>query len=126
MKTINKNLDYYLNLPYTVEVIHDTSDAAEPVWFAKVKELPGCMTEADSFEEAGQLIQDALVSWLEVALARDIPIPEPMTESEFSGKFLVRIPKSLHRDLVNAASREGTSLNQFVGVTLGRAVGQRM
>jgi antitoxin HicB len=41
----------------------------------------------------------------------------------FSGKFIVRIPRSLHRDLVRRAAEEGVSLNQFATVALARAVG---
>ena len=37
--------------------------------------------------------------------------PEP---KEFSGKFNVRIPKSLHAALVSEAEAEGVSLNQLV------------
>jgi predicted HicB family RNase H-like nuclease len=35
----------------------------------------------------------------------------------------VRIPRSLHRDLVRRAAEEGVSLNQFATVALARAVG---
>jgi antitoxin HicB len=45
-----------------------------------------------------------------------------MTEG-YSGRFVVRIPPSLHRDLVRAAAEEGVSLNQLAAVALARAVG---
>ncbi len=35
---------------------------------------------------------------------------------------MVRVPKSLHRDLVDAAEREGVSLNQYINVALAQAV----
>lgn len=37
---------------------------------------------------------------------------------------MVRVPRSLHRQLAEAAEREGVSLNQFVNVALGMAVGR--
>jgi len=43
-------------------------------------------------------------------------------EEAFSGKFSVRLPKSLHRDLVTRAEQEGVSLNQYITAALGRAV----
>ena len=49
----------YLNLPCTIEFIRDTSDAEHPVWFAAVRELRGCMTEANDFDEATRQIRDA-------------------------------------------------------------------
>jgi antitoxin HicB len=37
-----------------------------------------------------------------------------MAPENFPGKFLVRMTRSLHRDLARRAEREGVSLNQFV------------
>jgi predicted HicB family RNase H-like nuclease len=41
---------------------------------------------------------------------------------DFSGKFTVRLPKSLHQALVDRAEREGVSLNLFVTNALSRTV----
>jgi hypothetical protein len=41
-------------------------------------------------------------------------IPEPVAPENFPGKFLVRMTRSLHRDLARRAESEGVSLNQFV------------
>lgn len=40
----------------------------------------------------------------------------------FSGKFTVRLPKSLHQALVERSKREGVSLNLFVTNSLSRTV----
>jgi predicted HicB family RNase H-like nuclease len=40
----------------------------------------------------------------------------------FSGKFNLRLPPKLHRDLAAAASAEGTSLNAWASDQLRRAV----
>jgi antitoxin HicB len=101
-----KNLAYYINLPYTIEITQDHSED-NPGWVARVKELPGCITQADSFDELEAMIKDAICSWIEVALEDGIPIPEPRLEDEYSGKFVVRLPKSLHRDLVERSEDEG-------------------
>lgn len=42
--------------------------------------------------------------------------------TKFSGKFTVRLPKSLHQALVDRAEREGVSLNLFVTNALSRTV----
>lgn len=42
--------------------------------------------------------------------------------TKFSGKFTVRLPKSLHQALVDRADREGVSLNLFVTNALSRTV----
>ena len=51
-------------------------------------------------------------------------IPEPAPKEEYSGKFVVRLPRSLHRQLVESAEREGVSLNQLVNVALAQVVGR--
>lgn len=118
----DKSVDDYLNLPYTIEFVRDASDAEHPVWFAAVRELRGCMTEADDFNEAARQIRDAMRVWIEDTLEAGEFVPEPRSEGEFSGKFSVRLPKSLHRNLVHQAEREGVSLNQYIAAVLSRSV----
>ncbi len=119
-RMMNKTVADYMNLPYTIELQRD----AEAGWFVRVQELPGCMSQGDTAEEALAMIQDAMSGWLEVAIEEGLSIPEPRPEEDYSGKFVVRVPKSLHRDLVLAADREGASLNQFINTILARAVGR--
>ena len=71
---MNKTIDYYLALPYTIEIIPDLDDGG---WVIKIKELPGCMTQADKWEDVLPLINDALRLWIEVALEYGHHIPEP-------------------------------------------------
>ena len=117
---MKKDIDYYLKLPYTIELIPDS----EQGWFVRIKELRGCMSQGDTVQEAYEMIQDAMRGWLEVALEDNIPIPEPAPDEDYSGKFVVRLPRSLHRQLAETAEREGVSLNQFVNVALASAVAQ--
>lgn len=69
----NKSLDYYMSLPYSLEVI----PSEEGGWIIKVKELPGCMTQADKWEDVLDLVHEAKQGWLQVALEFGDPIPEP-------------------------------------------------
>ena len=116
---MNKTIEYYMNLPYTRELIPEASG----IWFVRVKELPNCMSQGNSPEEALHMIDDAMRGWLEVELEDGESIPEPREEEEYSGKFNTRVPKSLHRKLVEAAEREGVSLNQWINTSLAEAVG---
>ena len=52
-----------------------------------------------------------------------VPVPEPRKAEEYSGKFVVRVPRSLHRQLATVAERDGASLNTYVNTTLAQAVG---
>lgn len=76
------------------------------------------MSQGDTPEEAMEMIQDALQGWLATALAQGFSIPEPRREDDYSGKFVVRMAKSLHRKLAQAAERDGVSLNQWINMTL--------
>jgi predicted RNase H-like HicB family nuclease len=80
-----KGLHYYLSLPYTVEVRHD-----EDGYFARVLELPGCMTDADVPEELWPRLEEAMTDWIEVALEFGDDIPEPAPESRTS--HVLRMP----------------------------------
>lgn len=114
-----KNISYYMNLPYTIEMVSDPDGG----WFVAIKELPGCISQGDTPEEAIEMIHDAMRGWIEVSLEDGDSIPEPRSLDEFSGKFVVRVPRSMHQDLVERSDEEGVSLNQYINTALARALG---
>ena len=114
-----KNLDYYMGLPYTVTVKRGMDDSPE-YWIARVIELPHCMTHGATPEEAVTDIEDAKREWLKSNLERGLTIPEP---AKATGQFHLRLPPSLHEALVLKAESEGVSINQFMITALARAVG---
>jgi antitoxin HicB len=118
-----KTLEYYVNLPYRVDVYPEEDGNG---YTAVIPDLPGCMTCADTIEELWDMIQEAKALWLEVALEDGdyIPEPAPVQTEEYSGKFMVRIPRSLHRQLANRAKWENTSLNQLVLALLSESMGR--
>lgn len=73
--TLNKTLDYYLKLPYTI-VLKPGQEEGDG-WLAEIPELPGCFTAGDTKEEALHLLEEAKRLWLESSLAHGDPIPEP-------------------------------------------------
>ena len=48
----------------------------------------------------------------------DEDIPEPLSLKKYSGKFMVRIPPAVHRDLSILASENNISLNRLVSSKL--------
>jgi len=44
--------------------------------------------------------------------------PEPLACRKFSGKFMVRVPPDVHRDLTVEAAEAGVSLNRLATVKL--------
>ena len=69
-----KTLEYYLNLPYKVEVIPDRIEGG---FGARIPELPGCITYGDTMEIAIKKAEEAKIEWIQSALENGIRIPEP-------------------------------------------------
>ena len=108
-----KTLDYYLSLPYRMEIIPDMEEGG---YTAKFPDLPGCLTCAETIDELVENASDAKKVWLTAALEDGIEISEPQQESdllEYSGQFKLRMPRSLHRSLSVHAKEEGISMNQY-------------
>jgi antitoxin HicB len=116
------NVGYYMRLPYAVKVV-----PKEDGYFAEVEDLPGCTAWANNLEGLWPAVGQAKRAWLEEALQKEKHIPEPgegeESLKEYSGRMLLRMPRSLHRDLAGRARLEGVSLNQFIVTALARAVG---
>jgi predicted RNase H-like HicB family nuclease len=72
---MTKTIDYYMALPYTLEIIPDNEEGG---WFIKVKELRGCMTQADQWEDVLPMVEEAKRLWLEVSIEHGHSIPEPV------------------------------------------------
>jgi len=105
-----KTLDYYLNLPYKMEIV---PDLVEGGFAASYPDLPGCITCGTTLETTISNAIDAKRTWLEAAIEEGINIVEPDSLDDYSGQFKLRIPKSLHKQLAEHSKREGVSMNQY-------------
>jgi len=106
------NIQDYMELPYNIIVRHVVDESGD-YYFAKVQELSGCMSDGETIEEAFSNIYEAMKGWIETKLDAGFEIPMPVDSEKYSGKFVVRIPKSLHARLAIEAEQEGISLNQY-------------
>lgn len=116
-----KTVEEYLQLPYTIELTPDRDEDGAEGFVASVKELPGCVSQGETAEEAVANVRDAMEGWLSVALEDGVAVPEPRGEDAYSGRFLLRIPRGLHAELAHQADEEGASLNQYVATLLAAA-----
>ena len=106
------NVNDYLKLPYTFQ-IQKIEDESGSYYHGRIAELDGCQSTGETFDEAYECLQEALEGYIELKLERGLSIPIPKTEEDYSGKFILRVPKSLHHRLAIEAQREGVSLNQY-------------
>ncbi|HEX3529168.1 MAG TPA: type II toxin-antitoxin system HicB family antitoxin [Thermoanaerobaculia bacterium] len=109
-----------LKKPYTRVLIPDEESGTLT---ARLVEFPGCFAQGDNPAEAYERLEAAAESWIEAALEMRQVIPPPTLDVEFSGRFALRLPRSLHSQAAALAELDGTSLNQFIVSTLAEKVG---
>ena len=117
---MKKTIDYYMALPYRLELIPDTVEGG---YGARYPELPGCITCGETIENAVANAEEAKRAWIEAALEDGITIREPENDDsadKYSGQFKLRMPKSLHKSLSLHAKKEGISMNQYCLYLLSR------
>ena len=113
-----RSVEYYLQLNYPITVYRDE----EGGYVAELEDLPGCITQGETLEEIEERIEEARRIWIQAAYEDGVEVPIPRIDEEYSGRFVVRIPKYLHRHLAEKAIREGISLNQYVESILSAGV----
>ena len=107
----------YLGLPYRIALTRDGEDEERP-WRAAVEELAGCEARGATPTDAAARISAAIADWVASARAEGREVPEPRGARAHSGRLLLRMPQSLHRDLAEAAERDQVSLNAYINVLL--------
>ena len=76
---MNKNLKYYMSLPYKLEIVPDTEEGG---FGASYPELPGCITCAETLEQVISNAIEAKKSWLKAALKEGINIEIPQKDKD--------------------------------------------
>jgi predicted HicB family RNase H-like nuclease len=93
-------------------------DQEAGILFGEVLGLRDVITfQGETVAEARTSFRDSIDFYLELCTKQGKPPEKP-----FSGRFLVRIPPTLHRALVEHAAASGTSLNTLVEQTLEAAI----
>ena len=111
----------YMNLPYT-RLVQEINDESGHYYYGRILELDGCQSSGDTLEELYKNLNDAMEGYLEIKLEKNLPIPLPNKVSDYSGKFVIRLPKTLHQRLSIEAEQEGVSLNQWALYKLSSTV----
>ncbi len=110
----------YLKLPYTHTIVRDEDTGT---FTAQIMELPGCIAQGDSPEGAYARLEDVAKEWISIALEQGESIPKPFQTHGFSGRFALRLPRTLHQQAALLADVEGTSLNKLIVSALSERVG---
>ncbi|MDQ3747878.1 MAG: type II toxin-antitoxin system HicB family antitoxin [Acidobacteriota bacterium] len=114
-----KTLDEYLKEPYGRLLIQDD----DGTFAAEIVEFSGCFSQGETADEAMKNLDEAARNWIEETIRLGKPIPAPIANYEFGGKFALRLPRSLHRKAALMAERDGVSLNTFLVDAIATRVG---
>ena len=92
-------------------------------------DLPGCMSDGATETEAIANGRDAFKAWVSARKDAGKEIPEPFyrpdTLPDVSGRFVTRLPKSVHAKLAERAKAEGVSLNTLVLAFVAEGLGRK-
>lgn len=83
-------------------------------WVAEHPELPGCVADGEAAADALASLEVARDLWIESRHATGLSVPEPGEAQQYSGRLLLRLAKSMHRELAQEAEAEGVSLNSWI------------
>jgi predicted RNase H-like HicB family nuclease len=119
-----KNLKYYMKLKYPTQLTEIPAEDGGG-YLIEIPLLKGCVSDGETITEALKNIEEAKEEWFAYMLENNLSIPEPADISKYSGKFVVRIPKSLHKTISEQSRMEGLSLNQYVANSLAYVAGQK-
>ncbi len=96
-------------------------------WSEDDQEYAGLCTEFKSLSWLDKTPEAALKGIREIVqdVIKDMSqtgeeIPEPIACKRYSGKFMVRVPPEVHRNLAIQALESGVSLNRIAGAKLSR------
>ena len=109
----------YMKLPYT-KMIQEMNDESGHYYYGSILELDGCHSTGDTIEELNESLDEAMEGYLAVKIKNKLPIPVPENDEAYSGRFLLRLPRALHKRLSIEADKEGVSLNQWAIYKLAR------
>jgi antitoxin HicB len=122
MKTeILYDIAYFMSLPYTIKLKKDEDGE----FVGRVEELEGCIAHGATELEAIESLKRMQELWIQDCIEAGNPVPLPYEEAPLpSGKWVQRVPRSLHKKLTEKAKRDEVSLNQLVTSILAEAVGK--
>lgn len=83
-------------------------------------EFPSLSWLTDTPEAALKGIRKLVEEVISEMMKSGEPVPEPIAAKHFSGKFMVRVPPDVHRQLAIEAAEAGVSLNRLASAKLSQ------
>jgi antitoxin HicB len=115
---MEKNLEYYMKLPYTITITPEEDNDGSPVYIARILEIPHILGDGKTESEAIKTLKIHLGLVIKTHLEKGCPIPEP--QKDYSGNINIRIDPELHARLAREAAAYDMSLNKYTSLILER------
>ena len=103
------------NDKYTYRVTWSEDDSE---YVGLCAEFPSLSWLAETPETALKGIRTVVLEVVTDMLNNDESVPEPLAAKQYSGKFMVRVPPDVHRQLAIQAAEAGVSLNRLASAKL--------
>jgi antitoxin HicB len=111
-----QNLDQY---QFTVRPLSKEEGSG---YLVEYQDIPGCMSDGETIEEAIQNGRKALRDCLEVFRESGRTIPKPGKDA---AQWRQRLPRTLYSKLTKQAEDEGVSINSLVTAIIAEAIGAK-
>lgn len=108
--------------PFEIQLLTEEDGGGYLISFPDFSE---CISDGETIEEAIQNGLDALEETITALESINLPVPEPGSGGSYSGKFVQRVPKSLHARLAARAKQEGVSMNTLINTYLAESLGRK-
>ncbi len=109
-----KDLEYYLNLPWSYTIETDTDNEGNRIFILSVNELPGVKTDAPTLAEAEKNIKEAMIGALNLYIKHEEEIPEPINLTDFKGGIAYRTTPERHFTIAKEAQKQQKSLSKII------------
>ena len=113
------NLEQY---PFEIRALPEEDGGGYLISFPDFSE---CISDGETPEEAIRNGLDALAETIAALESMNLPVPEPGSGGSYSGKFVQRVPRSLHARLALRAKQEGVSMNSLVTAILAEGLSRQ-
>ena len=110
-----------IKYPFEIQPLSDDDGGGYLITFS---DLPGCISDGETIEEAITNGIDAVHSWIETAKEFNDSIPAPGS-GQTSSRFVQRLPQSLHARLAARAKQEGVSMNALATAIIAEKLGKK-
>ena len=112
----NRYLDQY---QFTVRPLSKDEGGG---YLVEYPDIPGCMSDGETIEEAIENGREALRDCIDVFRESSRKLPKPTI---VAAQWRQRLPRTLYSKLTRQAESEGVSINSLVTAIIAEAIGSR-